>query len=227
MINDLPASIWKLLCLFILFLIVFDLIFVRWKKLSSLDWKKTEYIWLGVAALGLISMSAQVRNWLAINKAQTARLRAENYYSFLRSYAGGSEPPNYVCMKFVRSEYSPDNLDEAQAEYDKFCAWNKQLLEKLPLRIPNDLADLKYSEYQPDKTPHSPPLIDYLSTIKMYFNQYQIYRNEYISLNNCAERSELEMTLFYISPVLLCFALALRITKVTGDIKTERIKQQG
>jgi hypothetical protein len=222
MMNALPANALKLLVLFGFLLITLDLLLVRWLKLSKFAWKRIEYIWLGTVALGLISASAEVRNWLAAQQAQTAKLRAETQFSLLRNCAGEVAPPSYICRKFVRTEYSPDNLDEIQAEYDKFCEWNKQLLVKLPVRLIDDLPDLKYSDYEPEKNPNDEVLIEYLSTIKMYFSNYQTYRNEYIVLNKASTKSNFEITLFCLSPIFLCFALALRITKVTGEINLEK-----
>lgn len=223
--SQLPTNAWKLLILFAFMLVILDLVLVRWLKLSKVAWKRAEYIWLGVAALGLISVSAEVRNWLSVQQAQTAKLRAETQFSLLRNYAGEVAPPSYICRKFVRTEYSPDNFDEIKVEYEKFCEWNKRLLERLPVRLLDDLPDLKYSDYELGENPNDKVLIEYVSTIKMYFSNYQTHRNEYIKLNKASTRSDFEMVLFYLSPVLFCLALALRITKVTGEIKLENNKQ--
>lgn len=53
----------------------------------------------------------------------------------------------------------------------------------------------------------------------MYISNYEKLRAEYMVLRKASTRTEIEMALFFISPILLCFALALRITKVTGEIK--------
>lgn len=92
MMNALPANALKLLVLFGFLLITLDLLLVRWLKLSKFAWKRIEYIWLGTVALGLISASAEVRNWLAAQQAQTAKLRAETQFSLLRSWAGEVSP---------------------------------------------------------------------------------------------------------------------------------------
>lgn len=222
--NTLPVNIWKLLILFVFLLVALHWLLVRWLKPNKVGWKRVDYIWLGIAALGLISMSTDVRNWLAVEEAKWAKERAEAKFSLLRYYAGGDKPPEYICIKFVRNEQSPDDFDEIQAEYDEFCEWNKRLLADLPTRLPDDdeLPDLKYPDYKPEKNPKNKVLIEYISNIKKYFEYYQTDRNEYITLKKASFKSDFEKTLFYLSPILLCIALALRITKVTGEIKLEK-----
>lgn len=130
--DGLPVNIWKLLILFALLLVILDVILIRWIKLGKKGWKKTEYIWLGLVALSLISTSAEVRNWLSEQQAQSKKGMAEAQFSLLRNYIGETEPPIYICRKFTRTEYSPDNFDEIQVQYDAVCEWNKILLKELP-----------------------------------------------------------------------------------------------
>ena len=69
MIFSLPftASTWTILLIFVVLLIVFDLILVRWLKLGNFAWKIVDYIWLGVGALGLIGAASQSRQITATN----------------------------------------------------------------------------------------------------------------------------------------------------------------
>lgn len=221
--NTLPADINKLLVLFALLLIVMDLILVRWLKLGKIAWKRSEYIWLGVAALGLISVSAEVRSWMAVKETEITKIRAETRFALLRSYAGEREPPNYICREFIRTAYSPppEVFEAAQREYDKYCEWNKEFLKKIPEKLNGTLPDLKYSDYMPSGKPTDEIIEEYLSTIEKYFSQYVEYRKKHIKLEEASKRSYLESIVFYLSPILICFALALRITKITGEIKNE------
>lgn len=217
--ENLPANLGKLFLFFVVLLAISDIVLVRWFKIGKSGWKRIEYIWLSFAALGLISVSAEVRTWLAVNKVDAVMVRAEIQFNRLRSYLGGIEPPPYICMKFHRTWLSPDNLDEIQNEYNQICYWNKNLLDKLPTKIINQLPELEYDKYKPSKIPDNEAIRDYLQTIEICFLDYKETRSEYLELKAASQKSGFEELFFYLSPVLLCIALALRITKVTGEIK--------
>jgi hypothetical protein len=62
----------------------FDLILVRWLKLSDSKWKKIEYIWLGTAALGILTASTQAGRFIGINSSRNTEPVLQAGYSEVR-----------------------------------------------------------------------------------------------------------------------------------------------
>jgi len=220
--NNLPSNILKLFCLLIFLLVLFDILFIRILKFDKIAWKRTDYVWLSIAALSLVSLSFQVRSWLAEQQAELAKIQAKTHFSLLLNYIGPQEPPRYICRIFMKDWYSTANFEEVQKEYDQICEWNRQLLKNLHKLSDDCLPKIEYNNIKPPITPIDPILREYLDTIKTYLNDYNKLRREYFNLKKKSLKNNFEEILFYIWPVLICVALALRITKVRGEIKLEK-----
>jgi hypothetical protein len=218
------ANLYVVLGVFVLLLIIFDLVLVRYFKLSSISWKRVDYIWLGFAALGLIAAAAQVRELVATDQIDMFQQRANAGLSRLRGSAtllGSDSGP--VCRTFVRSQYSPpqEEFDRIQQEYNRVCGWFKQIGSAIPreLPIPPKLTTLPSG---PDAS-----INDLKNIIDSFYQQLEFYNQDveaFSTVYNARKRSRLENLLVYLGPFLLAAALALRVTKVTGEIKLEQGK---
>jgi hypothetical protein len=54
-----------------------------------------------------------------------------------------------------------------------------------------------------------------------YVSDYEKYRNVYMQTLNEASYNDIDWMYKYLSPLFLCFALAIRITKVSGELRYE------
>ena len=63
---------------------------------------------------------------------------------------------------------------------------------------------------------------DSVDSLHQSVDVYNLVVREHAGLLESQEKSEFERTLAMLSPLLLAVALALRITKVTGEIRLER-----
>jgi hypothetical protein len=121
----------------------------------------------------------------------------------------------------VRTEFSPPpvEFDRIQREFDALCSWFTQAVDKLktsPLakRQPLSLGDLGAD---PPKVRDDWPMTHVRDTLDRYNRAVgQVDR-----LTQDARRSDLELTTMIIGPFMLVVALALRVAKVTGEIRHE------
>jgi hypothetical protein len=215
------AEIWPLLLFFFVLLIVFDLVLVRWLKLGRIAWKRVDYVWLGFSAIGLVGAASQARQFVASNLVRVYDERSMAAYSIARFVLDDDAKDNgYVCRTFVRSQYSPppEEMGRAQRENDAACHWFKSVAALLPKDSRNLglLSDqLLPAQPQVDRRDLKETFDEFRKTVGEYNEAVRMRSDN----ENAAARSDLENTLIIIFPLLLAIALALRITKVTGEIK--------
>lgn len=118
------ANLTAVLVLFATLILVFHLVFVPWRRMTRLAWKRVDSIWLGFGALALISAVSQVRMTSAslqmdIYEHRTAALDLVKY-----SLDFNASSPGVICRRFTRWEYSPapEEFQRIQTEYDAVCA---------------------------------------------------------------------------------------------------------
>lgn len=221
-----PASnIGIVLVVFVVLLISCDLLLVRMFPLSKKVWKRIDYIWLSFAALGLISASAQVRIFVASVELNNCNMRIMSAYDSLHSsITSYAKKPSYLCRTFVRTEFSPPEpeFSNTQNEFNQACAWFQSIAVDLPPH-----PSIKQDNIHKIQLPNTPFMFrdsSLLQVISELHNQYNRYNEAVMDLEeikSAQKRSELENILVFLGPWLLAFALALRITKVTGELKYE------
>ncbi|HEY5893202.1 MAG TPA: hypothetical protein VIT91_08235 [Chthoniobacterales bacterium] len=200
---------------------LFHLICIGLLKFDKIAWKKVDYVWIGVGALGLISTTADNRVLLATNSLDLATQRTTFALQYLRQSLV-TDPPRYLCTKFVRSEFSPANFDGIQKQFDSACAWLKTAPKVLPDSDnppfkPLNFADTNFPASVTDKT-----ILDIVGGICMWFDEYENRRKALEKLQAQTKRREGEFIYRIMGPLLICIAIALRLTKVTGEIRLDR-----
>ena len=221
--ENLPSNISNLIVLLILLSVCFHIVLIKFIKLNQMGWKYLEYVWIFFAFLSLIAASSQSRIWIASIKMDTAYEKAQSQFDILRKWLGSTEPVSYICMKFIKTPLSPDNFDEIQSEHDQLCAWNKKILADLPKSISNDLPEIDYEKLKPPILPKNKILIEFLQTVRMYSTDYQKTRNKYLDHKKAAKKTFIEEIFSFFTPIFLCIALALRVTKITAEINFLRM----
>lgn len=220
----LGASLATVLAGFAFFLVAFDIILVRRMKLGKVAWKRIEYLWLAFAALGLLAGVAQVRVITANAQVAMFQDRAASAFSSVRSLAQLlSSSPGTVCGTFIRSEFSPprDAFDAIQKDYDRACEWFKAIVKAIPSEQPAPLTPINPSSLPRRPEASAAGLVDMIGG---FFTQLGYYNRQAEILDDLlrkTRRTGVEDSLVYLGPFLLAIALALRITKVTGEIRLE------
>jgi hypothetical protein len=219
------GEIGTVLGFFIALTVALHAVFVYWRPLSKRWWKRLDYVWLTFAALGLVGAAAEVRRSTANSQLGLFQDQASRA---LRDVHGEAEflsrSPGVLCRTFTRSEYSPPpaEFDRIQSEYTKACDWAKKVEARLPREISVPLAKIDTNSL-PQR-----PVISESEPIHLtddLYRQIEFYNSSVQTVRGLAGRSKrenLEWTLILLGPFLLAIALAIRFTKVTGELRLER-----
>jgi len=190
-----------------------------WTPLSKRGWKIVDYIWLVVGSIALTGTVFQARQVLAMGMLPTL----ESFVSISVDEAKYYSSPKFyewlLCRSFVRSAFSPPEQEfkRVQEEFDNACAWAKQITERL-----KDVD--RWAIIDTSSLPKPPPATDpsiHFAEREMYdaFQTHNLIARKRQALQDALQRSEWEKFLVVMSPLLAVIALALRITKVTGEIR--------
>jgi hypothetical protein len=202
--------------------VVFYLLLIRVWPLSKDGWRIVDYVWLSAGAVGLIGATSQGRQLVAENVLRTYTQIEKSAYDPLFGYLENPNRDDYLCRKIQPATFrSAEEADRLQEESDRFCAWYREI-ERI-------LAGIDRESVVPRNTfPPSPVVTDRLfqnelEDFERWLNQHNNLRVARLSLEAAAKRSDAEQMLTVFSPLLLALALALRITKVTGERRLDRL----
>jgi hypothetical protein len=214
------ASAFWTLSIFLIGLAVFHLFLVVIVKLDNVSWKKVDYIWLGLTALSLLTASSEVRRLVATNLTPSEMIYHDSAYERLR-YQANFMRSGAVCLEFGRSELSTPDFDESQAQFRKVCEYGRRLYASLPTKPPGELGELKLP-VRPTVSDES--LLNYYKWFDDTLSEYAQAEHQFRKLKAATEKTDTEEMLVFFAPIFLAVGLALRVTKVTGEIQLERAK---
>jgi hypothetical protein len=200
---------------------ILHLLLVWPKNLTKRQWKKVDYYWILLTSLGIIGTTRVAEKTISQNDSYVVKYQllfeADQLVSYLTP-----ENSSWVCRTFTKTEFSPENIEEVQKEYDKACQWRNDVskiviksidtinfnlieIKKLPILNAND------SQIKVFKN-------DIFDHIKTYNNCVKILKKN----SQIQEPTTGDIMIIYFSPILLIAGLSLRITKVTGELKYEK-----
>lgn len=218
------TNYWWIFVVFIIFLVIFHVLFVRWFLLSSIRWKQIDYIWLTVAFFGIVGSVSENRVILAEELLPMARNRFDFALSqvIAAANAGTSEA---ICRTFVASPVSPppEVMAKTQQEFDAQCTWFKKVVEVLKKQTKDRTSQIDVIQMV-----GSPPVGGYewaYSWLEQSITRYNETLEDIEELEKAKGGSDIELLFRFLGPLLIAFALALRITKVAGEVAIERARQ--
>ena len=225
-LNIIMSNMGYIFLLFISFLLIFNILFIYIFPLSKIAWKKVDYIWLVLATIGILALFSEVRihtaaYWIKMDKNYTLTPLRTIDEIFL-----GKSAQSYICSKGIRTEYSPDNFDEIEKLSELHCKWFKKVRNLLDSKLKdNDLPSIQIKDL-PNVTFNETIHINNVNDIKEFITKYNHLKEEYLEVKELTKQSSFEKVLFYFAPFILLFGLALRITKVTAEIREEKSKEK-
>lgn len=209
------ASASWMLSVFVCSVLIFHVVFLKLWKLGAIGWKRVDYVWLAMATLGLLGGVSEVRRVFAVGQIATEQSLVQSTFEDLRHEIRFLNSAA-VCRQFIRGEFSPPDFDAIQKEYDAVCDFAKRILGQLPEGPPADLSQLHLDD-RPHVTAKS--LLDTLKGLDDRAAWYRRARKTYDDTVEASGRTSFESSALIMAPLLLAVALALRITKVTGEIR--------
>lgn len=215
------TSIWWVFLVFSVSLIIFHLAFVWIGRLTSIQWKQIDYIWVLCALLGVLGSVEQSRSLVVRNEANSAEYRIDSAFKWVLS-ASEYGTPSAICRNFVRSELSPPQeiFMRIQQEFDLQCEWFKDISTKLREIDPKALQEISV-EILKNGRPAGGERWAYEQLDESAY-LYNVALAELKQLRADAGMSVLQEIIQALGPALLALAIALRITKVSGEISIER-----
>lgn len=216
------ARLSVVLTTFVILLVVFHLVFVRWVKLGPRAWKRTDYVWLGFATLGLSSAAAHARIASASVQVNAYENRVHTAFEHLRNQVElCATEPGIVCRTFIRSEASPpaDQFAELQREHDAACEWARQVRDSIAQRDSQPLQRLDKAVLPAAPEVSNVALAETIQDIYARLERFNSTLQAVRTLNDMNRQTAAEQVLVYLGQFLLAAALALRITKVTGELR--------
>ncbi len=212
------AQVRWVLVTFLLLLAILHIWLVWLTPLTKIAWKRVDYVWLGSAFLGVILGVGTIRQEIASGQLVLGVGRLETAAQIVELGLQGGTGPG-LCRTFVGTDNSPppDESEQSQRQLDEWCEWFRSAVGRLgetslDRREPLDLV----AEFgnPPAEGPRWP-----LEGLENAVNRYNSVVEEVQQLVDSAARNRLEQVLAFLGPYLLALAIALRITKVSAEIR--------
>jgi hypothetical protein len=190
-------------------------------KLEKNSWKKVDYIWLTMSVISIVGIISQGRQILASNWIPIAEQQIMYRTNYVNQALGLFIDKGQNCnYQFVIGAESAPNTPETNKQMLQFCyamAKLRKSLEPLLKRSQSISLDII-------QIPEYPLAIDFAyerDFIKEQVDSYNKSVQTLASLREAAGHSAAEIGLLMISPFLLAVALALRMTKVSAELRQD------
>lgn len=202
---------------------------------NEIAWQRIDYVWIGLAIFGLIGTVQNNRSEMASNFVSVWNERATNSLLHAHSIAESySKPDSHLCTKGERSKSSPppDIFDAIERDYANACDWFRSLRSILPTSLNDIPSDFAFSSlptppqlYSPAASAPAEAINDLRNTISQLLEaetQIKAHQGE-------IAHPDLFRAAHFFGPFVLAIALAIRLTKVTAEIRIKRrkIAQEG
>lgn len=195
-------------------LILFHYLLIEKWPLNSIQWKKIDYIWIPLALIGVITTVEQNRIAIQRDHTKIASMHSEfALNSALDAIEKGMLPA--FCRNLVHRE----SFTQPNDQFDAQCIWFKTLEEKLKNINLDKITSIDLSELI-EEYPLDAEKSAY-TTIKTLINDINRNLIEKAKLKKLSDTNNFHLLLQFLSPYFLAVAIALRLTKVSGEIKLE------
>jgi hypothetical protein len=198
------------------FTAVLHLVFVLIWPLKNITWKYADYVWLLVAAIGVLATGAKAGQFFASSQLRMQEPVTNNSYNFLRGDI--KVVKEIACAKHERGPFSPKDYGDIVKAQQLVCAQYEKLDSEMPISVKapfRPLADLGFHPITGDEK----------------YTKYEIerprgdaarYEQDVATYNEMVEKagsSGWETMNMAIGPLFLALAIAIRLTKTSGEIK--------
>lgn len=202
LLSDLTSNIYRISGLFIFLTIVFHTLFIIYRPLSLQNWKLVEYVWVMLAfisTLGLVDESRRVNAITTLThtqiKVEATKDKINNWFNSYQELTCNEQVHKLRCTTFTKII---TDIELLTLENDLTPELDNNLLNSLPSLSPwlnNTSVDV----------------------VTNRIDEYVLQRKELLVLKQQIKRSLFQTLINILTPLLLAFALALKMTKVTAE----------
>ena len=191
-------------------------------RLTVRAWKQVDYVWLTMSVISILGLVSQTRQLINANYIPWAERRIKNNAEFILDTI---RTASHLTCDFPTSKtsVSPTNFEEAVAQETKYCRY----LHDLKTSLQDTLVTAKPIEHDFAKDTKYPLAYGYDFSQPRLEEQVRDYNGSLLKLNDvrtAALHYDAELALGLLAPFLIAIALALRITKVTAELRPERMR---
>jgi hypothetical protein len=209
---------WHVVVLFVL-TTLFHILFVWQFPFTRHDWKRVDYIWLAFAGVGLVGATSETRRLQAGWTQESVRFQAGVKLALLREEV--QSDTSYFCREQWKPAPGDSIIDPVRRDFPRTCTWFRALGAALPDSLGVDLPE------ELGKGVPAPPPVQAVTAVQdihdatTLLEGYKQDQHGYQQSAKDREDGPLEIAFKLAGGFLLVFALALRITKVTGELRSE------
>ncbi|MGR5335876.1 hypothetical protein ACPV5I_10655 [Vibrio gigantis] len=169
-----------------------------------------DYLWPLLAGIGMLGAVSEIRAKVAGDWVETEQTRAVVILESVQQFS----------LDKLRSDIctGQPSLDN-QAQHHEACLWY------LSTAMTFKDVDFTLLPNASDFTVPAPSVSLVESDavwVSGMLSQYEKQKNQYIKTREAQVKQPLESIFWYVSPYLVCFAIALRLTKVTAELKLDK-----
>jgi hypothetical protein len=217
------ADLWNVLLLALGLMVILHLllVWIRPLRLTATGWKRTDYLTVTLTSLSLISAVAATRQlqFPIIDATLGARLREQN--AWVTHQLDWSR--NYFCVTLAQLQGAdyPGRAHVLEQER-RACDWFSRARALLEQEGAKPDAKVGPELFADDREITDPTAREYIDGL---FRDTTTIRDLVEQRDNMRQRlgrQEIDIYLTLFAPLLLAIAFALRITKVTGELRNSK-----
>ena len=186
---------------------------------SSVFWKRSDYVWLTLVGVGLLSGAGDVERFIRSNAVDVQVARAAFDFRFLKDHVEAAEA--VYCRASRSGQKATGAVDEGERDRVQLCRWYGEIRLRLPDKVGPALPQIVLPEA--GKGPESQSA---LASVRKILRAYEDSRAEMIRMRQGTERTGLDSVLLALGPLALIAGLALRLTKATAEVRMERDRRR-
>jgi hypothetical protein len=224
------SPLWLLLTVIVLTGILW-LIFVRVFPLSDIAWKRVDYVWLTIALLGVLASSGRASHEFTKTEIRLLEPLTDLSFQTVRhDIEFGASTGSEGCAPRVHTSFSPPDYDDIRKAQQHLCEQFGKLdseVPKSPALGGTKFAALDQLKFQPlsedeQSLKYERREIDLLKADAARYEKDRLIYNAKLEEERNQEESPLISMDLGIGPLLVGFAIAIRLTKTAGEIRNKK-----
>ncbi|HHX8301519.1 TPA: hypothetical protein ACVOZB_004404 [Vibrio diabolicus] len=181
-------------------------------NLCKRKWKYVDYLWPLLAGVGMLGAVSEIRAAVAGNWAITEQTRAVTILESVHEFS----------VRQIKSDMCSGLISVGgEGGYSDPCSWYLSVAKHLKSLDFNLLPTLDLNLFSTSGL-NLKWVEEDVTWVNGMFEQYNQQKKRYDETKHAQVKHPIEQVFWYISPYLVCFAVALRLAKVTGELKLEK-----
>jgi hypothetical protein len=208
---------WFLALVFALFWSGFYYCLVRRWPLTLVQWRRVDFIWLGMTGLSILFLASDAQNIIAGDAATKEELVQKERRSFLLHI--GAEHQFYCDRLAQGPSIVRDAAGPLARQVNEHCDWLRELARQFEV-VPADRVRGRWERRLPEATAIEDAMIvrDY-DEIRERAAELDAHERELARAQQVEKARWWVQSLRLVAPLLLVIAFALRLVKISGEIR--------